>query len=157
VNSIIADLENYIPEYIHEEKIPGVAISLIREGKVVWTGGFGVVNTFTANPVILGTLFEVASNSKLLTAYIALRLVNQGMLSLDASLNSYLTNPWLPPSEYRDIINLRHVLSHSSGLGHLTFSRNSLFAPGKAYSYSSLYVVKNSRTKISIFLRDTFL
>jgi CubicO group peptidase (beta-lactamase class C family) len=137
VDSIIAGMENHIPEYMRRENIPGVAVALIRDSAIVWTGGFGVVNTITAKPVTPGTLFEVASNSKLVTAYIALRLVDQGRLSLDGPLNSYLSDPWLPPSEYRDVITLRHVLSHSSGLGHLTFSRNNFFAPGKGYSYSN--------------------
>ena len=137
VEAVIADLENYIPTFIAEENIPGVAIALIRDGKVVWTNGFGVMNSITAEPVTPGTLFEVASNSKLVTTYIALRLVDQGRLSFDKPLNSYLSDPWLPPSEYQNAITLRHVLSHSSGLGHLTFSRENLFAPGKGYSYSN--------------------
>ena len=98
IETVVADLKSYIPEYMREEDIPGVAIALIREGKVVWTEGFGVVNTITTKPVTSETLFEVASNSKVITAYIALRLVDQGRLSLDEPLNTYLTEPWLPPS-----------------------------------------------------------
>ena len=133
VEAIVADLENYIPEYIREKDIPGVGIALIRDGEVVWTEGFGVANALTRQPITQETLFEVASNSKVVTAYIALRLVDQGLLSLDESLNAYLPEPWLPPSEYRDAITLRHILSHSSGLGHGTTSRENLFAPGHGY------------------------
>ncbi len=123
---------------MRQERIPGVGIALIRDGQVGWTEGFGVANTLTRRPVTPETLFEVASNSKVVSAYIALRLVDQGLLSLDEPLNSYLSEPWLPPSEYRDAITLRHVLSHTSGLGHLTASRESLFAPGEGYSYSAI-------------------
>jgi CubicO group peptidase (beta-lactamase class C family) len=105
---------------------------------MVWTKGFGVANAFTRRPITPRTLFEVASNSKVVTAYIALRLVDQGRLSLDEPLNAYLSEPWLPLSEYRDAITLRHVLSHSSGLGHSPTSRQSLFAPGRGYSYSAI-------------------
>jgi CubicO group peptidase (beta-lactamase class C family) len=138
LDAVVADLDFYIPEYMRQENIPGVAIALIREGEVVWTEGFGVANTFTRRPVTPDTLFEVASNSKVVTAYIALRLVDQGVLSLDESLNAYLPEPWLPASEYRDVITLRHVLSHTSGLGHGTPSRENLFAPGRGYSYSAV-------------------
>jgi CubicO group peptidase (beta-lactamase class C family) len=138
VEAVVADLERYIPEYMREENIPGVAIALIRDGEVVWTEGFGVANALTRQPVTPETLFEVASNSKVVTAYIALRLVDQGVLSLDEPLNAYLPEPWLPASEYRDAITLRHVLSHSSGLGHGTTSRENLFAPGRGYSYSAV-------------------
>jgi CubicO group peptidase (beta-lactamase class C family) len=133
--TIIADLESYIPGYMREEGIPGVAIALIRDGEIVWTEGFGAVNTITAKPVTAETLFEVASNSKVVSAYIALRLVDQGKLSLDKHLNDYLAEPWLPPSDYRDAITLRHVVSHSSGLGQI--GRKSLFAPGRDYYYSA--------------------
>ena len=132
---IIADLEIYIPDYMQEKNIPGVAIALIRDDKIVWTEGFGVANAITRKPVTPETPFEVASNSKVVTAYIALRLVAQGKLSLDEPLNAYLPEPWLPPSEYRDTITLRHVLSHSSGLGKI--GRESLFAPGRGYYYSA--------------------
>ena len=138
VEAIAADLEHYIPEYMHEQNVPGVAIALIHDGKVVWTEGFGVANTITRKPATPEMLFEVASNSKVVTAYIALRLVDQGRLSLDEPLNAYLPEPWLPPSEYRDAITLRHVLSHSAGLGHNTLERESLFAPGQGYSYSAI-------------------
>ena len=73
VEAIIADLENYIPEYVSQEDIPGIALAHNEE--IVWTEGFGVKNTITTEPVTLKTVFEVASNSKVMTAYIALRLV----------------------------------------------------------------------------------
>ena len=64
VEAIVADLENYIPEYMREQNIPGVGIALIRDGKVVWTEGFGVANILTREAVTPDTIFEVASNSK---------------------------------------------------------------------------------------------
>jgi CubicO group peptidase (beta-lactamase class C family) len=138
VEAIVADLKSYIPEYMREQNIPGVGIALIRDGEVVWTDGFGVANVLTRKAVTPDTVFEVASNSKVVTAYIALRLVDHGLLSLDEPLNSYLPEPWLPASEYKDIITMRHVLSHTSGLSHLSTSRDSLFAPGLGYSYSAI-------------------
>jgi CubicO group peptidase (beta-lactamase class C family) len=138
VDEVVADLARFVPAYMNQQDIPGAAIALVRDGRIVWTEGFGVANTITRRPVTPDTIFELASNDKVMTAYIALRLVDQGILSLDEPLNTYLQEPWLPPSEYRDAITLRHVLSHTSGLGHLTASRESLFAPGRGYSYSAV-------------------
>jgi CubicO group peptidase (beta-lactamase class C family) len=138
VEAIVADLEDYIPAYLHEQHIPGMTIALIRDGAVAWTGSFGVTDAFTRRPVTEETVFEWASNSKVVTAYIALRLVDQGFLSLDEPLNAYLSKPWLPDSPYRDAITLRQVLSHSSGLGHSTLSRDNRFPPGRGYSYSAV-------------------
>lgn len=135
---IAADLQRFIPEYLRQERIPGASVALVRDGEVVWTEGFGLANTLTRKRVTADTVFEVASNSKVVTAYIALRLVDQGLLSLDEPLNSYLSESWLPPSPYRDAITLRHVLSHTSGLGHNTKSRESRFAPGEGHAYSAI-------------------
>ena len=91
VDAIVADLESFIPTYMREEKVPGLGIALIHDGRVVWTEGFGVGNTVTRRSVTPEMAFEVASNSKVVTAYVALRLVDQGLLSLDEPLNAYLT------------------------------------------------------------------
>lgn len=133
-DSISADLESFIPDYMQEQNIPGVAIALIRDGEIVWSEGFGVANVITREPVTPEMAFEVASNSKVVTAYIALQLVDQGVLALDEPLNAYLPEPWLPDAEYRDTITLRHVLSHSSGLGQI--GREIQFPPGSGYFYS---------------------
>jgi CubicO group peptidase (beta-lactamase class C family) len=141
IDEVITDLQEFIPTYIKEQNIPGVALALIRDNEVVWKEGYGVANILTRQPVIPDMLFDVASNDKVVTAYIALRLVDQGMLSLDEPLNMYLDEDWLPPSEYRDAVTLRRVLSHTSGLGHLTPSRELRFEPGKGYSYSAIGIL----------------
>jgi CubicO group peptidase (beta-lactamase class C family) len=138
VETIASDLEGFVPRYMHDQKIPGVSVALVSDFRVAWKKGFGVSNAITRDPVMEDTVFEVASNSKVVTAYVALRLVDMGRLSLDKSMNSYLAQPWLPASPYRDLITLRHVLSHSAGLAHNTLSRESLFAPGVGYSYSAI-------------------
>lgn len=135
IDSVIADLRTFIPEYIKSHNVPGVGISLVKEGKIVFNEGFGVANYFTKVPITENTLFEVASISKAITAYIALRLVDEGKLSADKPLNSYLKDEWLPPSQFRDSIKLSHVLSHSSGMRKT--SREIMFKPGTAYCYSA--------------------
>ncbi len=135
---VVSDLTRFVPSYLADHDIPGAAVALVRDGRVAWSKGFGVTNSITHQLVTSETLFEVASNSKVIAAYTALRLVDQGVLSLDEPLNKYLADPWLPPSEYRDAVTLRHVLSHSSGLGHNTLGRDVNFPPGTRYSYSGI-------------------
>jgi len=74
------------------------------------------------------------------TAYTALRLVEEGNLSIDEPVHSYLDNPWLPPSVFADRITLRQLLSHSSGLGDGTWFKNKsiVFEPGTNFLYSGL-------------------
>jgi CubicO group peptidase (beta-lactamase class C family) len=136
IETVIADLKIYIPARMHEADIPGLAIALIHGGQIVWKEGFGVSNIITGKLVTPETLFEIASNSKVVTAYTALQLVDQGKISLDKPADSYLSESWLPQPEYRDKVTIRHLLSHSSGLPHSSFNKNILFEPGTAYSYS---------------------
>lgn len=140
IDSVIADLKGYIPYRMHEADIPGLAIALIRDNKIVWTDGFGVTSRLTNKPVSSKTVFEVASISKVVSVYTALRLVEQGKLSLDKPVKIYLKKTWLPPSKYADKITLRHLLSHSSGLGDdmLFMNKNIVFEPGSDFLYSGV-------------------
>ncbi len=140
VDSVIADLKSYIPDRMHEAEVPGLAIALIRNNRIVWTDGFGVANRWTDRPVSSKTVFEVASISKVVTAYTALRLVEEGKLSIDEPVHHYLKKPWLPPSVLGDKITLRHLLSHSSGLRDDPWFKNKriVFEPGTAFLYSGL-------------------
>jgi CubicO group peptidase (beta-lactamase class C family) len=135
IDSIIIDLRKFIPEFLKDHNVPGVGISIVNNGQVMFTDGFGYTNSITKVPVTGNTLFEVASISKVFTAYIALRLMDEGKLSLNKSLFSYLSKGWMPYSIYQDSIKLSHVLSHSSGLGKIT--RKIMFKPGSAYFYSA--------------------
>ena len=135
IGSILTDLKMFIPEYRQLQNIPGVSIALIDDNNVVWADGFGFVNSITKKRVNTNTLFEVASISKVVTAYIALRLVDEGKLSIDKPLLSYLSKEWMPHSIYQDSIKLTHVLSHSSGLSKT--KREIMFKPGSAYYYSA--------------------
>ena len=135
IDSLIADLQTFIPEYIRSHNVPGVGISLVKNGRIVYNDGFGFSNSIKKTPVTAKTLFEVASISKVITAYIALRLVDEGKLTIDKPLHCYLKEEWLPPSQFRDSVKLNHVLSHSSGLSKT--SREIKFNPGTAYYYSA--------------------
>jgi CubicO group peptidase (beta-lactamase class C family) len=141
LGAVVADLERYIPARMDASGIPGLAIALVREGRVAWAAGFGVTNRFSSTQVTPETAFEVASNSKVVTAYAALRLVDQGRLTLDEPLAASLTTPWLPPSSYAGEITLRHVASHSSGLKDndlLPVDKAIVFEPGSAFAYSGV-------------------
>ena len=135
IDSVIADLQTFIPEYIRSHNVPGVGISLVKNGSIVYNDGFGVSNSIKKTPVTANTLFEVASISKVITAYIALRLVDEGSITIDKPLHCFLKEEWLPPSQFRNSIKLTHVLSHISGLSKT--SREIKFKPGTAYYYSA--------------------
>lgn len=139
-SEIGARIARFAPRRMELLSVPGVSIAVVRDGEVAWVGGFGVANAWTRVPVTTETVFEVASISKVVAAYAALRLVESGRLELDRSLNDYLDSPFLPPSPLRDAVTLRTVLTHTSGLSNLfvglcTDTRIWL-PPGRRFSYS---------------------
>jgi CubicO group peptidase (beta-lactamase class C family) len=99
-----------------ELKVPGVSIAVIHQGKIEWARGFGV-RSVGGPPVTADTMFQAGSISKPLAAMAALHLVQQGKLSLDANVNTYLTS-WKFPSDSvagGKPITLRELLTHTAG------------------------------------------
>ncbi|RKH47612.1 serine hydrolase domain-containing protein [Corallococcus sicarius] len=98
--------------------VPGVAIAVLRDGKVVQAVGFGVREAGTQDAVNADTLFSVGSVSKVVTAATTLRKVAAGKLDLDRDVNTYLTSWRIPkaPTFANDKVSLRMLMSHTSGL-----------------------------------------
>lgn len=100
-----------------ELKVPGVSIAVIHQGKIEWARGFGV-RSVGGPPVTADTMFQAGSISKPLAAMAALRLVQQGKLSLDTDVNTYLTSWKLPgaPVTAGKPVTLRELLTHTAGI-----------------------------------------
>jgi CubicO group peptidase (beta-lactamase class C family) len=149
---LIGELEALIPELMAEADIPGMSIAVIKDGKIIWSEGFGIKNTKTGEAVTKDTVFEAASLTKPFFAYLAMQLVERGELDLDKPLHEYMPrddlvkkyirHPWDLEGFNRDWflrITARLVLSHSSGLPHGEPRRPLpiLFEPGSRYKYSA--------------------
>src|SRR5207237_7467233 len=72
-----------LPALMDSAMIPGLALALIDEGKVVWSGGFGSRDSASGRVTASRTVFEAASLSKPVIAYAALELVDDGQLDLE--------------------------------------------------------------------------
>jgi CubicO group peptidase (beta-lactamase class C family) len=138
----IAKLQKDIPQLLERSDVPGISIALIRNGKLVWSGAFGIANANTKKPVTENTNFEAASLSKPVFAYAVLKLVDEGKLDLDTPLNKYLGNNYDVVNDDRiNLITARRVLSHTSGFPNWrdddgTKSLLIHFKPGEKFSYS---------------------
>lgn len=99
-------------------KVPGMSIAVIRDGKVAWAKGYGVLQVGKPEKVDTQTVFSVGSMSKVGAAATTLRLVQAGNMNLDKDVNSYITKWKVPENIYTAIrpVTLRGILSHTAGL-----------------------------------------
>lgn len=107
-----------IYERMEHYGVPGVSIAVINDGQIEWAEGYGVKRIGGADSVVPGTLFQAASISKPVAATAALQLVEEGLLDLDAAINSHLTSWQIPENDFTDElpVTLRGILTHSAGL-----------------------------------------
>jgi CubicO group peptidase (beta-lactamase class C family) len=149
--TLVADLEETIPELMKAANIPGLSIAVIRDGELLWTRGFGVKNVQTGEPVTEDTIFEAASLTKPFFAYAAMKMVESGELDLDRPLIEYVPREIIEQGLGHSLdlegfrgdwfrkITARMVLSHSSGLPHGERGKPFpiFFEPGTNYRYSA--------------------
>ncbi len=103
---------------MEKDEVPGASLAVIEDYEIAWTAGYGRKVADSENAVTPETLFQAASISKPITAMATLKLVEQGKLDLDASVNDQLKSWSIPKSNIaqRTPIKLRHLLSHYAGL-----------------------------------------
>jgi CubicO group peptidase (beta-lactamase class C family) len=97
--------------------VPGIAIAVVKDGKVVATQGFGVRKLGAPDKVDGKTLFEVASNSKAFTAAALAMLVDEGKLAWDDPVTKHLPDFQMYDAYVTHEMTVRDLLTHRSGLG----------------------------------------
>jgi CubicO group peptidase (beta-lactamase class C family) len=133
----LSDIENHLPEFapgamivpttpqVHPiaermaaYKIPGVSIAVVDEYQVQEAKGYGILKAGGTDAVTPQSLFQACSTSKMVTATIAMHLVEQGRLNLDADVNTYLKSWQVPENAFTRSrkVTLRSLLSHQSGI-----------------------------------------
>jgi len=136
---LITDLEKELPGMMADANLPGLSIALIKDAKLVWRRGFGVKDAASKQPIDNDTMFEAASMSKPVFAYIVMKLCEKGVMDLDTPLSRYTTERFLQGDPRLERITARHVLSHTSGFQNWRSEKEPLkihFAPGEKYQYS---------------------
>jgi len=140
LEKIQENITKVIPALMQKYHIPGLALALFKDERIL-NLAFGLKNTQTNERVDTSTVFEGASLTKPLIGYAALKMCQQGLLSLDTPLRTYLVKPYRNDHPYLDTVTLRHVLLHTSGLPENHFAPDQTltfdFAPVSKYGYSN--------------------
>jgi CubicO group peptidase (beta-lactamase class C family)/D-alanyl-D-alanine dipeptidase len=113
--AVAGELEPAIQRAMRTHGLPIVAIALVDDQEVVWSRGYGVVDSASGRMAGPETVFRVGSVSKLFTDVAIMQLVEQGKVDLDAPVTRYLPD-FHPRNPYDRPITLRQLMSHRSGL-----------------------------------------
>ncbi len=111
------DLEADVKRSLKTFDVPGMAIAIVKDGKVVAARGFGVRKLGEPVPVDGKTLFEIASNSKVFTAVALAMLVDEGKLAWDDPVTKHLPDFQMYDAYVTKEMTVRDLLVHRSGLG----------------------------------------
>jgi CubicO group peptidase (beta-lactamase class C family) len=147
-----ADKVTALFEHLNEGVQPGAAVMVIKDGSIVYSGGFGYANLEERIPIDADSTFRLGSVSKQFTAMAIMVLADAGKLDYDDAVIKYI--PGL--ADYPGV-TIRHLLTHTSGLpdyydtidtsggmptnadlpAELASTGGPLFAPGEQYEYSN--------------------
>ncbi|MFL6519600.1 MAG: serine hydrolase domain-containing protein [Chthoniobacterales bacterium] len=122
-----AFLDALIPAQLQNRDIAGAAISVVKDGQVLFAKGYGFAD-FAAKKAVVAdkTLFRPGSISKVFTATAVMQLVEQGKLDLDRDVNDYLD--FAIPKTYDAPVTLRRILTHTAGFEE---TLKNLFVPSE--------------------------
>ncbi len=124
----LAPVEAVIQSILQRFPVPGAALAVTREGRLVFARGYGWADRDLKIPVQPDSLFRIGSISKPITSMAILQLVQEGKLQLDAPIVPLLGRATLPPELIADSrwnqITVRHLLWHAGG-----WDRNVPFDP----------------------------
>ncbi len=108
-------LERQLPILMERHGVAGVNAVILREGREVWAGTFGMSDPEAGIAMTRVSVFRVESISKPVTAWGVMRLVEGGAVALDDVVWDHVTS-WAPPPGTPDM-TIRQLLSNSAGLG----------------------------------------
>lgn len=149
-------LDPIFAERMQKSHIPGAVISIVKDGKIVFTKGYGVADLEKKNPVVPDkTIFRIGSITKVFTANAVVQLADRGKIKLDDDVNKYLKDVRVPAT-FSQPITFADLLTHTSGLDEISPGRRTSieaevvplgaflktrivrqFPPGQVISYST--------------------
>jgi CubicO group peptidase (beta-lactamase class C family) len=99
-------------------RLPGISVAVVERDQLIFTTSDGFSDLENKTPAAAHTLWRIASVSKPIAATAAVQLVEQGKLKLDEPIWTYV--PWYP-RKGANVITVRHVLTHTSGIRHYDY------------------------------------
>ncbi|MFZ1370173.1 MAG: serine hydrolase [Ferruginibacter sp.] len=128
-------IDLFVAKQMQQRKIPGLQLAIVRNGKIIKTGNYGLANVQDSIPVTDKTVFTINSITKAFTGVAIMQLAEAGKLTLSSPVSAYLTN--IP--EAWKAVTIQQLLSHTSGIPDIVDEEESvLIAAGEAASWKQV-------------------
>lgn len=155
-DAIVSEYEQYIEESLALTGTPGAAVAIVKDSLIVFLKGFGLRNVDKGDSIDVHTVFRLASVSKPVSATLAGILVEDSILHWNDQVKKYIPGFDVSPAEFTDALELKHVLSQSTGFPYHTYTTliedgrtlsdmlnelrqvELIAQPGKVYSYQNV-------------------
>src|SRR5271169_1145954 len=131
-----ADLDAYVAASMKTFDVPGMAVAIVKDGKIVVAKGYGVRKLGDSSPVDEFTMFGIGSNTKAFTAAALATLIDEGKLSWDDPVYQRLPGFVMYDPYVSHEMTIRDLLTHRSGMGlgegdllfwpHSTYTRDEI-------------------------------
>ena len=121
--TIEALLDPVFAERMEKLHVPGAVISIVKDGKLIFTKGYGVADIENRTPVVPDkTIFRIGSITKVFTALAVMQVADRGKIKLRADVNRYLKTVKVPGT-FPQPITFADLLTHTSGLDEISPGR----------------------------------
>ena len=110
-------LDELIQNTLKTFDVPGISVGIIKDGKIVYSKGFGVRSLVNNQKMTDETLVGIASNSKGFTATALAILANEGKLNFDDKVSKFIPEFQMNDAYVSQEITIRDLLTHRAGLG----------------------------------------
>jgi CubicO group peptidase (beta-lactamase class C family) len=112
----LSQFKDFIEQARIECAIPGVAVALVQDNKVVFEQGFGVRSLTTKEPVTPHTRFIIGSTTKALTTYMIARLIDHGLFTWDTRVTDLMPSFALGDPELTKRLTIQDMVGAKSGI-----------------------------------------
>lgn len=152
----VRTFEQMARQIVANQRVPGLAVAIVKDGKILSARGYGVTDTLNPRPVDAHTVFRLASLSKTFSGTLGGMLVEDGVLDLNQPVVRYVPEFRLRSADATSRLSISNLLSHGTGLPRTAFDRdiqaNASYSsvraklasaplscePGECYSYQNV-------------------
>lgn len=120
----VRQFEAIAQELVANQRVPGLALAIVQNGRVLSARGYGITDVSAAEPVDAHTVFRLASLSKSFAGTITGMLVSEGALRWDSKLTDYMPDFRLADPTAAQRLTVADILSHRVGLTHNAYDRD---------------------------------